>query len=168
MNIKTISVVLASALFMWGCASYNYTDAPSVMGGLYSRYVYIGYDGDLRDIADVGLVTTDGLIKLTTLDGKPVPSLRKYNSRGFYSGGRVQLHLLPGTYVLTMGFHDDRGNGTRSWSTSDVKKVISIAKGQVIHLYLSQDGRTWRAIEVDGSSALADITRDFKAMTDVK
>lgn len=168
MKAKTLSVVLASVFLLWGCASYNYTDAPSTLGGLYSKYAYIGYDGKLLDLADVGVITTDGLIKLTMVDGKPISALRSYKTSGLYSGGRVQLHLLPGIHSLSLAFHDDRGGGTISWSTSDVPKTISIAKGQVIHFSVSQSGRTWQANETDGSSALATITSDFKALIDGK
>ena len=168
MNTKTIAALLLAQTMLFGCASYNYTDAPPAMGMMYSKYAYIGYSGELRPIEDVGIVTTDGLIKIRSVDGQSTSSYKVLKSSGLYSGGRYQLHLLPGTHILTMGFHDDRGGGSKSWSTSDITKIVSIAKGQVIHLFLSENGRTWTAKEADGSSALATIASDFKELTSNK
>jgi hypothetical protein len=168
MNTKTIAALLLTQTMLFGCASYNYTDAPPTMGAVYSKYAYIGYSGELQPIEDVGIVTTDGLIKIRSVDGKPTSSYREFKTSGLYSGGRYQLHLLPGTHVLKMGFHDDRGGGSKSWSTSDITKTVSISKGQVIHLSLSENGKTWTATESDGSSALATIASDFRDLTSNK
>lgn len=123
---------------------------------------------DLLPIEDVGLITTDGLIKIRSVDGKPMADYRRFKTSGLYSGGRYQLHLLPGVHVLTMGFHDDRGGGTISWSTSDVTKTVTIGKGQVIHLALSRDGKSWSAKEFDGASALPAIKGDFGDLISAK
>jgi hypothetical protein len=162
MNTKSITVLLLAQAMLVGCASYNYTDAPPTMGVMYSKYAYIGYVGELKPIEDVGIVTTDGLIKIRSVDGQSTSGYKVLKTSGMYSGGRYQLHLLPGTHVLTMGFSDDRGGPSKSWSTSDITRTISIEKGQVIHLSLSQSGKAWTAKESDGSSALATITSDFK------
>lgn len=169
MNKKAIAALLLSQAMLFGCASYNYTDAPPTMGVMYSKYAYIGYAGELKPIEDVGIVTTDGLIKISMVDGQPISSYQVFKTSGMYSGGRYQLHLLPGTHVLSMGFRDDRGNGSISWSTSDLKKTISIAKGQVIHLSVAGSGRSsWTAKESDGSSVLSLIASDFKELTKSK
>jgi hypothetical protein len=168
MKRKTIAVLLLAQTMLFGCASYNYTDAPPTLGVLYSKYAYIGYTGEPKPIEDVGIVTTDGLIKISLVNGQPISSYKVFKTSGMYSGGRYQLHLLPGTHVLSMGFHDDRGNGSRSWSTSDVTKTISIIKGQVIHLFVTGNGRTWTAKESDGSSVLPLITSDFKELTNAR
>lgn len=162
MKTKLIATVLLAQAMLVGCASNNYTDAPPTMGVMYSKYAYIGYAGDLRPIEDVGIVTTDGLIKIRSVNNQSTSSYRVLKSSGLYSGGRYQLHLAPGTHVLTMGFSDDRGGPSKSWSVDDITKTISIAKGQVIHLSLSRNGRAWTAKESDGSSALAVIASDFK------
>ena len=164
MNTKTITALLLAQTMLFGCASYNYTDAPPAMGVMYSKYVYIGYSGELKPIEDVGVVTTDGLIKIRSVDGQSTSGYKVFKTSGFYSGGRYQLHLLPGTHVLMMGFSDDRGGGSKSWSTSDITKTVSIHKGQVIHLSLFENGKTWTTKESDGSSALATITSDFKEL----
>ncbi|MFT3960421.1 hypothetical protein [Propionivibrio sp.] len=101
----------------------------------------------------IGVVTTDGLIKVVAVNGQSTMQLRRYREQGFYSGGRFQLHLLPGRYVLTLGFHDDRGSGTVSWSAGNVLKAVEIREKQVIHLVLSTSGQTWTAKEMDGSRA---------------
>jgi hypothetical protein len=132
------------------------------MGMMYSKYAYIGYAGELRPVEEVGIVTTDGLIKIHSVDGQSTFDYKVLKTSGLYSGGRYQLHLLPGKHVLTLGFSDDRGGPSRSWSTSSISKMISIEKGQVIHLSLSQNGKTWTAKESDGSSAIATIHSDFK------
>jgi hypothetical protein len=168
MNTKSITAFLLVQTMLFGCASYNYTDAPPAMGGMYSKYAYIGYASELKPIEDVGIVTTDGLIKIRSVDGQSTSSYKVLKTSGLYSGGRYQLHLPPGTHVLTMGFQDDRGGGSKSWSTSDITKTISVDKGQVIHLSLSGNGKTWTAKESDGSSALATITSDFKDLTNNK
>ena len=162
MNKKVIAVLLLASTTLFGCASYNYTDAPPTLGMMYSKYACIGYAGEPKPIEDVGIVTTDGLIKIRSIDGQPTSSYTVIKTSGMYSGGRYQLHLLPGTHILTMGFSDDRGGGSRSWSTSDVTKIITLGKGQVIHLSLTGNGKTWTAKESDGSSALAVIASDFQ------
>lgn len=169
MNIKAITALLLVQTMLFGCASYNYTDAPSTMGVIYSKYAYIGYTDELKPIEDVGIVTTDGLIKIKSVDGQSASSYKVFKTSGLYSGGRYQLHLLPGKHILVMGFHDNRGgSGYISWSTSDITKIVSINKGQVIHLSLSGDGKTWTAKESDGSSALATIISDFNDLTNGK
>lgn len=164
MKLKTL-ITLPLFLLMAGCASFNYTDAPPTMGVMYSKYAYIGYTGELKPIDEVGVVTTDGLILIRSVDGNPVRDLQQFKTSGLYSGGRVQLHLLPGEHVLELGYHDDRGSGTISWSTSNISKTINIKQGQVIHLAVGTNERTWSANERDGSSAIAVITSDFKDLT---
>jgi len=164
MTTRSIAALLLAQALLAACASNNYTDAPPTMGAMYSRYAHMGYAGDLQPIEDVGIVTTDGLVKVHSVDGQPSSSHKVLKTSGFYAGGRYQLHLLPGTHVLGLGFSDDRGGPSRSWSTSSVTKTVSIKKGQVIHLSLSQDGKTWTARESDGSSALAAITSDFREL----
>lgn len=165
MNTKSVTALLLALAILLGCATkYNYTDAPSTMGILYSKYAFIGYTGEIRPIEEVGIVTTDGLIKITSIDGQSASSFKSFKTSGLYSGGRYQLHLLPGPHTLVIGFYDDVGGRSRSWSTSDITKTIQISKGQVIHLSLSKDGKTWMAEESDGSSALAAIKSDFNEL----
>ena len=164
MKRQTIAALLIATGLATACASHNYTDAPSRMGFLYSRYAYLGYDGDIRPVDEVGIVTTDGLIQIQSVDGQPMRHYRGFKTSGFYSGGRYQLHLLPGTHLLTMGFHKDLGDGNVSWSTSSITKAVSIEKGQIVHLALSEGGRTWKAIESDGGSAREVILADFKEL----
>lgn len=168
MSTKSIALLLIAQAMLVGCASYNYTDAPPTMGVMYSKYACIGYAGELKPIEEVGVVTTDGLIKIRSIDGQPTSGYKVLKTSGLYSGGRYQLHLLPGTHVLTIGFSDDRGGPSKSWSTSDITKTISIAKGQVVHLSLSQNGKSWTAKESDGSSAIATIHSDFKDLAKAK
>jgi hypothetical protein len=165
MNIKLISIISIAQFLLIGCASYNYTDAPPSLGMMYSKYAYIGYEGELRPIEDVGIITTDGLVKVKSVDGYSVDSLNVFKTSGLYSGGRVQLHLLSGVHTLILGYHDDRGGGSISWSTSNITKKITIAKGQVIHLVGGSTGNNWTATERDGSSAIGVITSDFKDLT---
>jgi len=165
MNIKSVSISLLTLLSLAGCASNNYTDAPPSLGMMYSKYAYIGYDGELKPIEEVGVVTTDGLVKIREVDGYSIDAMQEYKTSGLYSGGRVQLHLLSGVHTLILGYHDDRGGGSVSWSTSNITKTITIAKGQVIHLRGGINGRTWSVAEVDGGSAISTIASDFKDLT---
>jgi hypothetical protein len=168
MNTKSITTLLLAQAILVGCASYDYTDAPPTLGGMYSRYAYIGYSGEVKPMEEVGVVTTDGLIKIHAVNGQSTAGYKVLKTSGMYSGGRYQLHLLPGTHALTMGFSDDRGGPSKSWSTSDLTKSISIKKGQVIHLSLSRDGKSWTAKESDGISALPTIASDFKDLAKSK
>lgn len=168
MNSKSITALLLAPVMLFGCASYNYTDAPPTMGVMYSKYAYIGYTGEIKPIEDVGVVTTDGLIKISSVDGQSTSGFKLFKTSGLYSGGRYQLHLLPGTHTLSMGFHDDRGGNSKSWSTSNITKILQISKGQVIHLSLSENSKTWTAKESDGSSALATIKSDFNDLISSK
>lgn len=168
MNKKTLVILLLSQFLLLGCASNNYTDAPSTMAGMYSKYACIGYSGELKPIEEVGVVTTDGIILIKTIDGQPVSRFKMYKSSGFYSGGRYQLHLLPGVHVLTMGAYYDKGGGYRYWSEADATKLINITKGQVIHLTVFKKDKTWMPQESDGSSAFETIASDFKDLTSKK
>lgn len=168
MRAKFLVALAISQTLLIGCASHNYTDAPSTLGVLYSKYAYIGYDGPILPIEDVGIVSTDGLINIQSLDGKPMAYYKAFKVSGFYYGGRYQLHLPPGVHVLTLGFHKDLGTGTISWSTSSITKTLEISKGQVIHLSLSEGGRTWSAKEFDGIDALPVIKSDFRELSSAK
>lgn len=168
LKVKTVLAVFACTALLTGCGSLNYTDAPPTLGVLYSKYAVLGYAEPQQKIEDVGIVTTDGLIQIQSVDGRPISTLKRYKVSGLYSGGRFQLHLLPGEHTLTMSFRDDRGNGTISWSTADLTKVITINKGQVIHLWLSRDGRTWDAKQADGAGALDVIVSDFNELANAK
>lgn len=168
MSARLAATVCLLSAIQLGCASYTYTDAPSAMGGVYSKYAVIGYGGNLRPLKEVGVVTTDGLVKIKELDGQPVSNYRVFSSSGFYSGGRYQLHLLPGSHTVIMGFHDNRGNGSISWSTSDITRTLQIDRGQVIHFSLQQDGRAWGVKETDGSGALEAISKDYLELAAVK
>lgn len=160
---KTI-IVISATLLLTSCATYTYTDAPPTLGGLYSKYLTIGYPGEIKPINEVGVITTDGLILVHSVDGKPVSTFRRMKSGGLYSGGRYQLHLLPGSHTLTMGFHDDRGGPSKSWSTSDVTKVIELKAGSVVHLSKWEGGYRWGANITDGEAALPTITADFDSL----
>lgn len=164
MNSRLILTIALAQLVLTACASHTYTDAPPTLGVLYSKYAYIGDDGELQPIESVGIVTTDGLLQVKTIDGRSASNYRAFKTSGFYYGGRYQLHLLPGSHTLTLGFHDDRGGATKSWSTTDITKTITIASGQVIHLFLSEGRRTWTAREADGAGALATIISDFREL----
>lgn len=165
MHIKSIVISLLALLSLISCASNNYTDAPPSLGMMYSKYAYIGYDEALKPIEEVGIVTTDGLVKIVEVDGRSIYSLMEYRTSGLYSGGRVQLHLLSGTHTLTLAYQDDRGDGFISQSTLNLTKTINIAKGQVVHLRGYMDGNKWNVVELDGKSAIAVITSDFKDLT---
>ena len=165
MKRQTIAALAIATGLATACASHNYTDAPSRMGFLYSKYAYLGYDGDVRSVDEVGIMTTDGLIQIQAVDGQPMTHFRGFKATGIYSGGRYQLHLLPGAHVLTMGFHKDLGDGNVSWSTSSISKTVSVDKGQIVHLSLSEGGRTWKAIESDGGSARKVVLADFKELS---
>src|SRR5450830_205514 len=164
--IRSKSIFLIFTLiFLNGCATNSYTDAPPTLGVLYSKYVDIGYDGDIKPFEEVGVVTTDGIVKVQSVDGKSMDQYREYKTSGFYPGGRYQLHLLPGLHTLTLSFHYDKGTGTIAWSKADIPKVISISAGQVIHISWSDNGSTWKALESDGSKALTTIKSDYAELT---
>lgn len=156
--------LLACVLALTACGSLDYTDAPPTLGVMYSKYAYTGYSGDLKPMADVGVVTTDGLIQVQTVDGKPLSAYRSFKTRGLYSGGRFQLHLLPGSHRLSLSFHDDRGSGTVSWSLSNIDKTIEVKAGEIIHLSLVTGGNTWNVRISDGSAARQVIASDFAAL----
>jgi hypothetical protein len=164
MKQNALIIIISATLTLVGCASYTYTDAPPSLGPLYSKYAVIGYEGEIQDLDSVGIVTTDGLIKITSVDGKPLSRYRTYLDRGFYSGGRFQLHLEPGEHDLTLAFSDDRGGSSRSWSTEDIYKKITIERKQILHLSLHKSWNSWDAKKHDGSSARSIVERDFHAL----
>lgn len=161
MKLKALIFILSAAVILVGCASYSYTDAPPSLGPLYSKYAVIGYEGEIQELDSVGVLTTDGLIKITSVDGEPLSNYRVYKDSGFYSGGRFQLHLEPGEHDLTLAFSDDRGGPSRSWSAEDISKKITIERKQILHLSLSRDWNSWDAKQHDGSGARATIETDF-------
>lgn len=148
------------ATLLFGCTTYTYTDAPA-FGVLHSKYVQIGYEGELRAIEDIGIITTDGIIKINSINNKPINTLKTFKKSGLYAMGRYQLHLLPGVYVFSLSF-----NSGDAWSTSDVVKSITITNGQVLHLSWIDTGRNRWSVKVsDGSAALATIRTDFNVFT---
>jgi hypothetical protein len=166
---KNISIFLLGIFLLGGCATHSYTDGPPSIGAIYSKYAQIGYEGDLRPIGDIGIVTTDGIVKVRQLNGRPMESFRLFKAASLFPGGRYQLHLLPGAYELALAFRFDNGSGSISWSTSDLTKSIIVTKGQVLHLSWIGRGRSsWGVQEFDGSSALATITDDFEKLTKKK
>lgn len=160
-----ISSALLIATLLFGCytPTYTYTDARSSV--LDSRYVQIGYEGELRAIEDVGIVTTDGIVNIKSINNKPIDTFKIFKKSGLGSSiGRYQLHLLPGTYVFSLGFYS--GN---AWSTSDIVKSVTVTNGQVLHLSWIDSGRSsWSVKEHEGSAALASIRSDFKELTKSK
>lgn len=157
-------VIVLLALLLSACASNNYTDGPPSLGFIYSRYVYIAYDGPLRAFEDVGIVTTDGLFRISSVDNVSVNVMHNYQDNGLYAGGRVQLHLLPGKHHLKLGYYDDRGDGFITESVSLISKEITIAKGQVIHFGGQFSKIAWSPAQ-DGRSALDVMKRDFEELT---
>ena len=153
-----------STILICACSSFNYTDAPSRLGGFYSQYVMIGYEGDIKPIEDVGIITTDGFIKVHMIDGVNVKDNRIFNSIGHNTLGRYQLHLNPGKHTLSLNF-SMMTPSSHSWSTTPATKSIDIKKGQVIHLSLIFNKETWNAKESDGAAALPVISEDFKKLT---
>ena len=103
MNAKTLLALLLAPAVLFGCATSNYTDAPPTLGGMYSKYAYLGYAGEMRRIEDVGIVTTDGSIMILAVDGQSVSELKAFKSAGRSASGRYQLHLLPGMHALVLG-----------------------------------------------------------------
>lgn len=138
------------------------------MGFLYSKYVQIGYEGALKPVDDVGIITTDGILHINVVNGKRMSEFRLFEAKGIYSGGRYQLHLPSGTYAIEMSFHFDDGSGRRAWSTSNILRVFTVAKGQVLHLSWVDKGRAWDVKESDGASALPRIREDFDELAGVK
>jgi len=165
MKYRFFLASIAAVFTLNGCATYSYTDAPSTMGFMYSKYAFVAYDGKTLPFEEIGVVTTDGLVKIKYVNDQPMSNFTRYYTEGMYTGGRFQLHLLPGTYTLVMGYHMDLGSGTKSWSISDVKKTITIEGGQVTHLSLWQSGSKWGVNESDGIKALDTIKKDFHALT---
>lgn len=162
MKKNVLLLALASTLFA-GCATYSYTDAPASVGFIYSKYAVKGYSGDFQPIEDVGIVTTDGMIKIQSVDGNRVNTLTILKSSGMYANGRYQLHLLPGDHKIEMAFISEF-NGVRTWSTSNVTKDITIQKGQVIHLSKVENGKSWSAHASDGSRDLQTIKADYQSL----
>lgn len=162
MKKNLLLLALASTLFT-GCATYSYTDAPAAVGFIYSKYAVMGYPGDIKPIEDVGIVTTDGIIKIQSVDGHRVDTLTTLKSSGMYANGRYQLHLLPGEHQIEMAFISEF-NGVRSWSTKNITKAVSIEKGQIVHLAKGGQGRTWSVYLTDGSRDIATIKSDFNSL----
>lgn len=163
--MKKIILYFVAVLSLAGCATYSYTDAPPTLGVMYSKYVQIGYEGNLKQIDDVGIITTDGVVKVQSINGKPMTNFRLFKTRGVYSGGRYQLHLFPGDYEIGMSFHFDKGAGYRAWSTSNLSRTVTVTKGQVLHLSWIDQGIVWDVRVSDGISALSAVKGDFNELT---
>lgn len=147
---------------------------PFVLSGIRAAVFFKGcnerkegifvYPGDIHPINEVGVVTTDGLIRIHSINGKSVAPLGRMKESGLYSSGRYQLHLLPGTHTLGIGFHDDRCGPSKSWSTSDITKIIEIKAGAVVHLSKWESRYRWGTNISDGAAALPTITADFESL----
>jgi hypothetical protein len=164
-NYVHVIFVLIITTMMYGCANptYTYTDAPPTMGPMHSKYVQIGYEDELKPIEDVGIVTTDSIVNIRSINDRPIESFNIYKKTGIASQGRYQLHLLPGTYTLSLSFRTEN-----LWSTSNLTKKISITKGQILHLSWVGFRNKWNVEEHDGSAALDIIRNDFIELSTTK
>jgi hypothetical protein len=161
MNIRLLAA--AATLALGACASTQYGDGIS-LPGLESKYAKIGYEGPLRDVGTVGIVTTDGIVRVSSVNGKPTGEMPGFANKAWAGSIRYQLHLPPGTHRLSMSFYLNNGQRT-AWSTSDVEQVITLAPGQIVHLTWLEQRRGWSVMQGDGSAARNAIHADFAKLT---
>lgn len=166
MNLYPLLLVAATcALTACAFPSTKYTDAPYV-GGMYSKTLLLGYDGEPRPISEVGVMTQDGVLQVRKIsrDGQVVP-LRAISKKDYlHSTGRTQIHLLPGKYQVEFCFFASSPQRT-AWCTTPVFRTVDMSAGQVKHYAFLERGRQWSTVEHDGTQDLAEIEADFKMLT---
>lgn len=166
---KTIiaSLILAVAALA-GCSAVNkitqqkhdYTDASSGPSGLSRKCVVLGYDGPVRALSEVSVITTDGTLSINSIDGQSTSKFREWKNKSLSVNGRYQLHLPPGEHVLRMGFDDGRSR-VRKWSVADQTLTINVKAGQVLHLARWDQDSKWGINQYEGASAMSEIKSDF-------
>jgi hypothetical protein len=163
-KIISYFLVLTSTVLMLACASkannYSDNDSWTSMG----KAITLGYDGPIREIKDVGIITKDRILSINAINGTPIEKFKSLEKRSILgSASHQQIHLPPGEYTLSVGFSYDAA-GTRVYSKSDINVSVKLVAGQIIHLQHAEQRRTWSVEQFNGSAALKEIERDFSEL----
>ena len=162
---KAISSVCLG-LALAGCAS--------VSGVLYSKKVYIYYPGTVLPLEDVAVISYVSGLTVTVADsnGNNIKPIQIYGKSGLYGSGPNQYHFLPGVYNFSFGLflinctgYSVRGQCSQwltSRSTSDINKVITLKKGDVLSFGYSGSGSHWSPEIRDNSSELDKIKANYE------
>jgi hypothetical protein len=120
--------------------STKYTDAPYV-GGMYSKTVALGYEGTIRPLSEVGILTQDAILQIEKI-----------------------THLPPGLYQIEFCFYYSNNQAT-AWCTTTLTRPVVVEAGKVQHFeYSRRDGQTWSINTHNGSQDLPEIEADFKLL----
>jgi hypothetical protein len=136
--MKSVFLVVTLLLF-YGCASKppapdRLSDLP-LLGKLYSNSVAIGYDGEIKAMNDVAILTRENGLYIVSINENKDFEKRQFGTRGLFPTGANQLHIEPGNYTIEFRFSKDSGN-THRRSKTTVKKDFELYKGQKIFLML--------------------------------
>lgn len=134
------------------------------MGRLYSNTVTLGYEGEVKPIKDVAILSREDGLYIVSINGTKDFPKRRFGQRGYmYSSGANQLHLLPGAYKIEFCFSRTSAN-SHSSCVSSITKEYNLERGQKFFLKTEfPTSRTWdvsaRELSKEEFSALEN---DFK------
>ncbi|MDZ7919256.1 hypothetical protein [Rhodoferax sp.] len=130
--------------------------------------VYKTYAGESRNAAELGVVVTDSIIDVVSIDGRPLDKMQRYGKKlGLLSGERVQFHMEPGSYVFELCFSIPGPHGSRCDGT--LKFPVSVVSGQYQMLVWKNLPRNqWTASVQDALASRSEIDADFRVAMAVK
>jgi hypothetical protein len=160
--MKKLLLIIAS-ITLTACSTQpkqlaRLNDMPFV-GKLYSNTINLGYEGEVKPIKDVAVLTREDGLYILSINGTKDFHNRKFGQSGYmYPTGANQLHLLPGLYKIEFCFSTTSGNFSAS-CLSPIIKEFNLIKEQRLFLTIEYPtSRTWnvvaRELKKDEFSAL--------------
>ena len=148
----------------------TYTDGTIPFMDRYPSVAIIGYFGSIRKFEDVGIITTEGTLTVTTIDGILVDHLRKYEIKTKIPSqpGRYQVHLMPGRHVVQFKLFSDMNSllGIPLLRSSEQStRIIDLKEGDVMHITpYFPNNEYWGIKFSNGIAALPEMKKDFQKM----
>lgn len=159
---RLLSLALICMMPLIGCVNLDYTDGAAQFIRRGVPIALIGYSGDFRPVEEVGVITTDGIMKVVAIDGIPAYKFRILTLTPAGDYGRYQVHLEPGKHELTLSvqgfkYHPYPGSDP----LKNAKRRIQIRQGEIMHLSLVKNGIYYDVRATDGRAGLAALTSDY-------
>ena len=171
MNLKKLLATLLCVLLTGGCVTpISYGDASGFMGmGFIARKtVAIGYEGPLKPFEEVGILALDARLRIRsiqTTDGQAVRTVSKtIGGLGIINTPNdMQIHLLPGGYILSVCFYIDMGNQGAAYCNTPQDLTVVLAANQIVQLsWSSVKGGGWTVLRQTVNEEIRGrISRDF-------
>ena len=163
-NMKRVLTTAFCALLLSGCVTpVKYGDVSGFMGMgfLAKKTVTFGYDGQPKPFEEVGILALDSRLRIrsiNTRDGSVVNTVSKtIGGLGIINSPTdVQIHLLPGEYVLSTCFFIDMGNQGSAYCKTPLELPVALSANQIIQL-------SWSSAKAGGWTVLQEpVSEEIK------